>query len=120
MPQLTSKYLVIRRDATIPKWPAFVLGARDPAASAALRAYAEKAQELGMDPHYIRAVLDFADQFDTYRDDEGDGDPDAAPLQRVDDWAVLEALRGDPTSITVHTDQFNAVRGFDADARKRV
>jgi hypothetical protein len=120
MPQLASKYLVVRRDGTVPKWPAFVLGARDPAAPAALRAYAEKAQELGMDPHYVRTVLDFADQFDTYREAEGGSDPDSAPLQRTDDWAVLEALRGDPTSISVHTDQFNAAKGFDATAKARM
>lgn len=120
MPQLTSKYLVVRRDGTVPKWPAFVLGSRDPAAPAALRAYAKEAEKLGMDPHYVRMVLDTAEQFEDYRSKEGGSDPDAPPLQRTDDWAVLEALRGDPTSISVHTDQFNAVKGFDADARRRL
>ena len=42
--KLTAKYLVVRRDGSIPKWPAFVLGARDPCALFALRAYARKAQ----------------------------------------------------------------------------
>jgi hypothetical protein len=120
MAQLSSKYLVVRRDATVPKWPHFVLGARDPAAPAALRAYAEEAKKLGMDPAYVQTVLGFVEMFEGYRDEEGAGDPDMPLLQRTDDWAVLEALRGDPTSITVHTDQFNAVKGFDATARNRL
>ena len=117
---LTSKYLVVRRDATVPKWPAFVLGARDPAAPAALRAYAKAAGELGMDQQYIQNVLSIADEFDHYRALEGGGDPDMPPLQRTDDWAVLEALKGEPTSISVHTDQFNAAKGFDANVRSRL
>lgn len=120
MAKLTEKYLVVRRDGTIPKWPAFVLGARDPAAPAALRAYAEAAYKLGMDNEYVKMVLDTADMFDQYREQEGGGDPDMPPLQRTDDWAVLEALRGDPTSISVHTDQFNAAKGFDSNVRSRL
>jgi|ERR1700733_1058849 len=120
MPKLTDKYLVVRRDGTIPKWPAFVLGARDPAAPAALQAYAEEAKKLGMDPAYVRTVLDTAEMFEDYREKEGGGDPDMPPLQRTDDWAVLEALRGEPTSISVSTDQFNAAKGFDSNVRSRL
>jgi hypothetical protein len=120
MAQLTDKYLVVRRDGTIPKWPKFVLGARDPAAPTALRAYAKAANELGMDPIYVKSVEDTADFFDRYRAEEGGGDPDMPPLQRVDDWAVLEAMKGEPCSITVNTDQFNAVKGFDSNVRSRL
>jgi hypothetical protein len=120
MPNLTSKYLVVRRDATIPKWPAFVLGGRDPAAPAALRAYAEKAEELGMDKIYVANVTAMADNFEAYQAEEGAGDPDMPPLQRIDDWSLLEALKGEPTSISVHTDQFNVAKGFDAHARRRL
>lgn len=120
MPKLTDKYLVVRRDGTIPKWPAFVLGARDPCAPAALRAYAEEAKKLGMDATYVGLVLDTADSYDNYREGEGAGDPDMPPLNRMDDWSVLEALKGEPTSISVHTDSFNAAKGFDATARRRL
>lgn len=117
--KMADKYLVVRRDGTIPKWPAFVLGARDPAAATALRAYAEAAKKLGMDPGYIRLVLDTADIFDRYREEEGGGDPDIT-TPRTDDWSVLEALKGEPTAISVNTDQFNAAKGFDANVRRRL
>jgi len=41
------KFLVVRRDGSIPAWPHFVIGARDPAAPVALRAYADAAERLG-------------------------------------------------------------------------
>lgn len=52
------KYLVKRRDGTIPEWPNFVLGAKDPAAPAALRAYADSARELGFNPQsqFLRRI----------------------------------------------------------------
>ena len=34
------KYLVLRRDGTIPEWPNFVIGGYDPCAAPAMRAYA--------------------------------------------------------------------------------
>lgn len=63
------KYLVKRRDGTVPEWPSFVLGAKDPMAPAALLAYArevrkllanepESAQQMGLSP-------EFADRIDT-------------------------------------------------------
>jgi hypothetical protein len=114
------KYLVVRRDGSIPKWPAFVLGGRDPAAPAALLAYAKEAEKLGMDAEYVEMVRQMANQFDRYRADEGPGDPDAPPLERPDNYAVLEALAGNPSGISVHTDSFNSVKGFDADVRRRL
>ena len=39
------KYLVKRRDGTVVEWPSFVLGARDPHAAAALRAYADSVED---------------------------------------------------------------------------
>jgi hypothetical protein len=117
---LSEKYLVVRRDGSIPKWPKFVLGARDPAAPAAMRAYAEQAEKLGMDAEYISMVLDMADQFEHYRAEEGPGDPDAPPLERSDDPAIVEAMGGNPAGISVHTDSFNRAHGFDATARRRL
>lgn len=40
------KYLVKRRDGSVVEWSSFVLGPRDPAAPAGLRAYADKAEQL--------------------------------------------------------------------------
>ena len=116
----SEKYLVVRRDGSVPKWPKFVLGARDPAAPAALRAYAAQAEKLGMDPEYISMVLSMADQFERYRLDEGPGDPDAPPLERPDDPAIMEALGGNPAGISVYTDSFNRAHGFDATAKNRL
>lgn len=39
--KIFNKFLVVRRDGTVPDWPYLVLGARDPAAPAALRTLAE-------------------------------------------------------------------------------
>ena len=88
------KFLVIRRDGTIPAWPYFVLGARDEAAAVALRAYAEKAGEMGMDPQYVSDVRALADQFDAYRVANGRGDPDASLHRKDDPNVVLAMLTG--------------------------
>lgn len=116
----SEKYLVVRRDGSVPKWPKFVLGARDPAAPAALRAYAHEATKLGFDEEYIQMVEAMATQFEHYRAGEGPGDPDAPPLERSDDPAVAEALAGNPAGIAVHTDSFNRAHGFDATAKNRL
>jgi hypothetical protein len=116
----SEKYLVVRRDGSVPKWPKFVLGARDPAAPAALRAYVAQAEKLGMDAKYVSTVHEMADAFERYRAEEGPGDPDAPPLERSDDAAVVEAMGGNPAGISVHTDSFNRAHGFDATARNRL
>lgn len=85
------KFLVVRRDGTVPDWPHFVIGARDPAARAALKAYADAGDALGYDPEFTASVRDLADDFESYRLDHGDGDADAAP-HRKDDPAVLRAM----------------------------
>lgn len=94
------KFLVVRRDASIPLWPHFVLGARDPASPAALRAYAETCAQFGCDPEYVASVLELADDFDRYRTTHGPGDADAGP-HRKDDFNVIDAMRGNDTTITV-------------------
>src|SRR5260370_40741690 len=81
------KYLVKRRDGTIVEWPNFTLGARDPCAPAGLRAYAVKARELGLDPAYAGAVERLADEWELYRGEHGEGDPDRG-RHRVDDPAT--------------------------------
>ena len=91
------KYLVKRRDGTIPHWPWFVLGGLDPASPGALLAYAAEAERLGMDPIY---VADVRALIGTFRDWQADmppedlGDPDA-PRHRKDDPAtVAEMVKG--------------------------
>ena len=86
------KYLVQRRDGTVPEWPYFVLGARDPAAPVALRAYAEEAKRLGFDHQYVGDVYDLADEFESYCLEHGKGDPTGAP-HRKDDSAVVTKMK---------------------------
>jgi hypothetical protein len=86
------KYLVKRRDGSVPTWPSFVLGARDPAAPAALRAYADAAAALGMPAGFVASVRRLADQFEAYRLQHGRGDPERGK-HRVDDPAIVEEMR---------------------------
>ena len=86
------KYLVQRRDGTVPEWPYFVLGAKDPAAPIALREYANAAEVLGYDGEYVSDIRRMADDWDEYRSQHGAGDPDAEP-HRTDDPAVVEKMR---------------------------
>jgi len=85
------KYLVVRRDGAIPSWPWFVLGARDPAAPAALRAYALRCKDFSMDPAYVSDVLVLAERFYQYAVEHGHGDP-TAPPEVKDNQAIASAL----------------------------
>jgi hypothetical protein len=87
------KYLVTRRDGSVPEWPHMVFGAKDPAAPAALLAYANAAETLGFDPVYVADVRRMAGEFAAYCATHGKGDPDAPP-HRKDDPATLEKMRG--------------------------
>ncbi len=86
------KYLVKRRDGTIPEWPNFVLGAKDPAAPSALRAYADAAERCGMNADYVAGIRRLAIQFEVYRSQVGDGDPDRG-RHREDDPATITEMR---------------------------
>ena len=87
------KYLVQRRDGSIPRWPWFVLGANDPAAVAALRAYVHKAWMLKMDPEYCVDVRKMAWEWEALQTAYGTtGDPDAGP-DLIDDPATIEMMR---------------------------
>lgn len=100
------KFLVVRRDGTIPHWPHFVLGARDPATPAALVAYANAAQGLGFDPEYVASIRELACDFEKYRIEHGDSDPEAPP-HRKDSDAVINAMRGERGLIFVRPDSGN-------------
>lgn len=86
-----NKYLVLRRDGTMPDWPWLVLGAADPAAPVAMRALADESDRLGMDSEYVRDLYRLADKFDEYRQSHQEGDPDAAP-HRTDDPEIVARL----------------------------
>jgi len=86
------KFLVLRRDGTVPEWPYLVLGARDPACPAALRAYAAEARRLGMDAEYADDIEGMAGDWERYRAAHGDGDPDAPP-HRADDAVTVSRIR---------------------------
>lgn len=96
------KYLVKRRDGTVVEWPSFVLGARDPFAEVALRAYAEAvedamkcevdAEKYGLTPEFVASLRRLADGFYRYRRTHGDGDPGMG-RHRKDDPATIEEMR---------------------------
>lgn len=86
------KYLVLRRDGTIPEWPYLVLGAADPIAPYALRAYARAAAYQKLDPQYVADIYTLAGLFEEWRKNNKIGDPDGAP-HRIDHPAVIEKLR---------------------------
>lgn len=87
------KYLVKRRDGTVVEWPSFVLGARDPAAAPALRAYAYHACKLGtMTGAMCVRLLKLADEFESYRQQHGDGDPGRG-IHRKDDPATIAEMK---------------------------
>lgn len=107
------KFLVVRRDGSVPHWPHFVLGARDPNAPHALRAYANMCELAGdVDPEYVASIRELADDFEAYRMAQGNGDADAPP-HRTDDPQVLRAMRHEagPFYISVAPDQGNKPKG---------
>lgn len=106
------KFLVVRRDGTVPHWPHFVLGARDPHAPTALRAYAKVVERDGLDPEYAQSIDDLASDFEAYRREHGNGDPDAPP-HRVDDTNVIRAMRGEKVAIVVTPDKSNVQKDKD-------
>ena len=92
--KLWNKFLVVRRDGTVPDWPYMVIGARDPAAPAALRAYADEGERRGYDPEFIADMRKQADGFERYRRENGDGDPDAGPHRKDDPDTVARFKAG--------------------------
>ena len=90
------KFLVQRRDGSVPEWPYLVLGAPDQAAVSGVLAYASAAEQLGYDPEYVRDVRKLASEFAVYLHQHGPGDPDAPPHREEDPeiMAKLEGVRG--------------------------
>lgn len=88
------KYLVQRRDGSIPEWPYLVLGGKDPAAVAGLLAYAAKAEELGYDPVYVEDIRKLADRFEAYRAESGPGNPTEGSQCRDNPEIVTRMIDG--------------------------
>lgn len=86
------KYLVVRRDGTIPRWGHFVLAAADPWAPDALRAYADAAAAGGADQDYTDSIRELATEFEEWREENGQGDPGAGP-HRQDDPSIAQVMR---------------------------
>lgn len=90
------KYLVLRRDGTVPDWQWFVLGQRDIAAVAGLRGYADKAEELGYCSEYVADIRMLADEWEQALNSGYDTPscPDSSKPYRTDDPAIIEKMRG--------------------------
>jgi hypothetical protein len=93
MSLLWDKYLVVRRDGTVPDFPYLVIGARDPNAPAALRAYADEAERRGIgDPEWWADIHGQASDFERYRAEHGVSDPEAPP-HRPDDPETIARFK---------------------------
>lgn len=96
------KYLVLRRDGTIPGWPSFVLGGGDPIGHVALQAYADevkrllqeepdRAERLGLTWGFHAGLLRWVNEFIFYRAACGHSDPGKGP-HRKDNPVVLAMM----------------------------
>lgn len=84
--------IVLRRDGTVLRTPYVVMTLIDPNAPAAFRAYADKAEEFGMDPEYVADFRALADEAEQLQREGHQGDPDA-PRHRTDDPVVIAWAR---------------------------
>jgi hypothetical protein len=96
MTKLWNKYLVIRRDNTVPDWPYLVMSAADPAVPFALTAYAAEAFRRGMDAEYVADIMNLAGSFEEWRQMHTTGDPDA-PAHRPNDPEVVSRIKAGST-----------------------
>lgn len=99
------KYLIKRRDGTVPEWPSFVLGAADPMAEAALRAYSRaaylildehpaQAEVLGLTREFAERIRVLANEFADWRAAHGQGDPGMGRHRKDDPVTVEEMKKG--------------------------
>lgn len=96
------KYLVVRRDGTIPDWGHFVLSYDDPATPVALNAYAHACEMLEMDPEYVASIRALVEEL-SQRPRSEKSDPDSGP-HRKDLPAVVRLMRreADLTGLTLN------------------
>ncbi len=86
------KYLVQRRDGSIPPWPSFVFGAADPDAAGVLLEYARLIEWRGYHPDLVASVRRRAVEFTAWLAEHGPGDPEKGP-HRVDDPATVARMK---------------------------
>lgn len=92
------KYLVVRRDGSIFDEPNFVLGPKDPAAPAAMRAYADECQRImdagndNFNSLYIQQCRELADIMEQYRIMRGEGDPGKGPHRKDHPQVIHQML----------------------------
>ena len=85
--------IVLRRDGTPVESPYFVILLKDPCAGDALHAYANHAQRLGLDKHFVLGVRELAHEAEACPQEIRDtSDPDA-PRHRTDDPVILAWAR---------------------------
>lgn len=95
------KYLVVRRDGTVPEWGHMVLALTDAGTPKALRAYADECQRFGLQPDFVASVRGLARDSESISEEAKiqaafDGskgsDPDAGP-HRKDLPEVIDMMR---------------------------
>jgi len=64
--------VLLRSDGTVPEWEHFCLGARDPAAPDAIRAYSRECERRNMDPDYVRDLVAMALSWEESQQDEAE------------------------------------------------
>ena len=89
------KYLVLRRDGTVPPWPWFVMGGADPMVPWALRFYCL----LGFVMRhyswgYVKSMWRFTRAMQKYRREHGTGDPGKGPHRRDDQETIAKMRQG--------------------------
>ncbi len=84
--------IVLRRDGTPLESRFIVMALKDPCVPAALLAYADVAEDAGMDPDYVRDLRVLAEEAVEELIKDGTSDPDA-PKHRTDDPVVLAWAR---------------------------
>lgn len=87
------KYLVQRRDGTVPPWPSFVLGGADPMAPWTVRFYAVLGFLMGhFKWAFVKALWRWASTMKKWRKEHGTGDPGKGP-HRKDDPEIIDKMR---------------------------
>jgi hypothetical protein len=107
MDKIEPKYKLTRTsDGTVPDWPYFVLGARDPAANAAMQAYLIRITQLGYSEEYIDTVDAIADQMEDHFSDHAPSDVGQPRTLCLNDLAVLCAEAEDALRWCSGSDDF--------------
>jgi hypothetical protein len=88
------KYLVKRRDGTVPEWPSFVLGARDRTAAWALWFYGWIGPLFGLSWSYCKSCRRESWRWTRYRREHGNGDPDKGRHRKDDPETVAQMRKG--------------------------